>query len=174
MLITAKSKLFEVLEAYPFLEEQIVHIAPPFQNLKNPVLRRTVGKLATLETVAQVGGMDADRLVNTLRRAVGQDELQADVSAQPVIELPPLAADDPAWISGEPQFFVNGIELLRRGDVPLGKVNELLPQLEPGRTLLLITDFEPAPILDAMHKQERRVYHKKSPTNDTQHLTFIA
>ena len=83
MQITAKSKLFDVLEAYPFLEEQIVNIAPPFQNLKNPVLRRTVGKLATLETVAQVGGMDADRLVNTLRRAVGQDELQAEPPRSP-------------------------------------------------------------------------------------------
>ena len=57
MEITSQSKLFDVLEAYPFLEEQIVNIAPPFQNLKNPVLRRTVGKIATLEKVAQVGGM---------------------------------------------------------------------------------------------------------------------
>lgn len=77
MEITANSKLLDVLNAFPELEEQIVHIAPPFKNLKNPVLRRTVGSLANLERVAQMGGMDADRLVNTLRRHVGQAELAA-------------------------------------------------------------------------------------------------
>ena len=71
MEITSQSKLFDVLEAYPSLESQIVNIAPPFKNLKNPVLRRTVGKLATLEKVAQIGGMDVNRLVNTLAQIGG-------------------------------------------------------------------------------------------------------
>jgi len=173
MEITSKSKLFEVLEAYPFLEAQIVNIAPPFQNLKNPVLRRTVGKLATLETVAQIGGMDVTRLVNTLRRAVGQAELRADTSTQAVIELPILAEDAPPWINGEPQFIVNGVELLQRGEVPLGRVNELLSQLDPDRYILLLTDFEPTPILEAMQKQNRLVYHRVQDRDATQHLTFI-
>ena len=107
MEITSQSKLFDVLEAYPFLESQIINIAPPFQNLKNPVLRRTVGKIATLEKVAQVGGMSVYKLVNTLRKAVGQDELQAASSRNVVIEIPRVA-DDPEWIAGEPQFTING------------------------------------------------------------------
>lgn len=173
MEITSKSKLFEVLEAYPFLEAQIINIAPPFQNLKNPVLRRTVGKLATLETVAQIGGMDVTRLVNTLRRAVGQDELETDISHLSVIEVPALAEDDPPWIAGEPQFIVNGTALLQRGEVPLAKVNGLLNQLDPDRFILLFTDFEPTPIIDAMQKQNRRIYHRVSSDNENQHLTYI-
>lgn len=173
MDITSKSKLFDVLEAYPFLEAQIINIAPPFQNLKNPVLRRTVGKLATLETVAQIGGMDVTRLVNTLRRAVGQDELAADTTDRITIEVPPLEEDAPPWITGEPQFIVNGVDLLRRGEVPLGKVNDLLTQLDPDRYILLVTDFEPSPIMEAMQKQNRRVYHKTHALNETQHLTYI-
>src|SRR5512134_3753823 len=98
MQITSQSKLFDVLEAYPFLEAQIVNIAPPFQNLKNPVLRRTVGKIATLEKVAQIGGMDVGKLVNTLRRAVGQEELAAESVAKVRIEIPRVA-DDPEWIA---------------------------------------------------------------------------
>jgi hypothetical protein len=173
MDITSKSKLFDVLEAYPYLEAQIVNIAPPFQNLKNPVLRRTVGKLATLETVAQIGGMDATRLVNTLRRAVGQDELGTEAPDSFTIEIPKLGEDSPLWISGEPQFVVNGVELLRRGEVPLGKVNELLSQLDAERYILLVTDFEPAPILEAMQKQNRRVFQVVLPQDPTQHLTYI-
>lgn len=173
MEITAKSKLFDVLEAYPFLEAQIVNIAPPFQNLKNPVLRRTVGKLATLEMVAQVGGMDVGRLVNTLRRAAGQDPLEAEGVGRMTLAMPALAADDPAWIAGEPQFVVNGMDMLQHGEVPLGRVNELVNQLAPERYLLLVTDFEPTPLLGALQKQNRRVFHRTNPENADQHLTFI-
>jgi hypothetical protein len=172
MDITRASKLYDVLEAYPFLEAQIVNIAPPFKNLKNPVLRRTVGKIATIEKVAQVGGMDADKLVNTLRQAVGQEELEAESLTPFVVDIP-AASNDPEWTSTAPQFILNGTELLRRGEVPLGRVNELLGQLAPGGLILLVTDFEPSPILDALAKQNRRVYHKVHPDHPDQHLTFI-
>lgn len=172
MEITAQSKLFDVLEAYPDLETQIVKIAPPFQNLKNPILRRTVGKLATIEKVAQIGGMDVDRLVNTLRRAAGQPELSAAAAPQLVVEVPP-SAGDPLWISGQPQYTLDGTALLQRGEVPLGRVNELLGQLAPGGYLLLLTNFEPSPILEALQKQNRRVFHKLHPGDMGQHLTFI-
>ena len=79
----------------------------------------------------------------------------------------------PDWITAEPQFIVNGTALLERGEVPLGKVNELLGQLTPGHCLLLVTNFEPTPILDAMQKQDRRIFHKVNPGDETQHLTFI-
>jgi hypothetical protein len=172
MEITSQSKLFEVLEAHPFLKAQIASIAPPFQNLKNPVLRRTVGKIATLEKVAQIGGMDVNKLVNTLRRAAGQEELAAETSANYVVAIPRVA-EDPEWIAGEPQFIVNGTELLQRGEVPLSRVNELLMQLEEGRYILLATNFEPTPIIDAMQKQGRRVFHKSHSEQASQSLTFI-
>lgn len=172
MDITRHSKLFDVLEAYPALESQIMNIAPPFQNLKNPVLRRTVGKIATLEKVAEIGGMDADNLVNALRRAVGQAELAPQTRENFRVQIQ-TAADDPDWIAGEPQFSLNGTEMLQRGEVPLGRVNELLGQLAPGGYILLVTNFEPTPILDAMRKQNRRFFHKIQPTDGRQHLTFI-
>lgn len=172
MEITALSKLFDVLEAYPQLEAQIINIAPPFKNLTNPVLRRTVGKIATLAQVAQVGGMDPDRLVNTLRKAVGQQELGPQAETRLSVDIP-HSVEDPDWTAGEPQFVVDGTTLLERGEVPLGKVNELLGQLAPGCCLLLVTNFEPTPILDAMQKQDRRVFHKVNPGDVSQHLTFI-
>ena len=172
MEITSHSKLLDVLEAYPELESQIVKIAPPFKNLQNPVLRRTVGRLATLEKIAQIGGMDVNRLVNTLRKAAGQEEL----NSQPAASLEVIidrSSSDPDWITGSPQYTINGTELLQRGEVPLGTVNELLQKLEPSRYLLLVTNFEPTPILDALQKQNRWVFHKVSDEEGLQHLTFI-
>jgi uncharacterized protein (DUF2249 family) len=86
-----------------------------------------------------------------------------------VVEIP-RQASDPDWIAGEPQYTVNGTELLQRGEVPLGRVNELLGKLEAGRYILLVTNFEPTPIIEAMQKQNRRVFHQSA---GSQTLTFI-
>ena len=172
MEITSRSKLLDVLTEYPFLEEKIIAVAPPFKNLKNPVLRRTVGRIATLEQVAQVGQLDVGQFVNTLRRAVGQEDTQP--AAAKTFSLPAArSADTPAWVVGDPQHIVDGAEMLSRGDIPVVKVNELLKTLAPDRYLLLITDFQPQPIIDAMHKQNRQVYHTVHPHDAKQHLTYI-
>ncbi len=60
-----------------------------------------------------------------------------------------------------------------KGEVPLLRVNELLPQLETGRFLLLVSEFEPLPILEAMTKQGRQVFHKPHPAQPGLHLTYI-
>ncbi len=172
MEIFGSSKLLDVLVAYPDLEVQIMNISPPFKSLKNPILRRTVGSLATIEKVAQVGGMDAAKLVNTLRRHVGQPELLAESEQIKSIEIP-CTIEDPDWITGEPQFLVNGTELLEHGEVPLGRVNQLIAQLSPGRYLLLLTNFSPTPIMDAVQKQNMRVFSKVDPQKSDGFLTFI-
>jgi len=172
MEITRESKLFDVLQAFPFLEEQIIDYAPAFKNLSNPLLRRTLGKLATLEKVAQVGGVDVVEFINSLRRSVGQADLSAG-PAESSAGLPSSAGSDPEWIVGKPQFTLDGTEMLKRGEVPLKRVNELLSQLTPGRHILLVSNFEPTPILDALQKQHRRIYHTIHPEDQNQHLTYI-
>lgn len=171
MEITGRSKLFDVLKEYPSLEEKIVNIAPAFKNLQNPVLRRTVGQLATLEKVAQIGNLDVIELVNLLRKEVGQPEIQADAKAE--FSIPEKSAEDPDWIAGEPQYIINGTEMLQRGEVPLHRVSELLGTLSQDGFILLLTDFEPTPIIDAMRKRDRIVHHKVHLNYSDQHLTFI-
>lgn len=172
MEITAKSKLLDVLNEYPQLEEQIIQAAPVFQNLKNPILRRTVGRMATVEKVVQIGGLDLTTFVNLLRRQVGQPELLPPDLVIPVMDTRPVVAE-PEWIKGEAQLVVDGKEILASGGVPLNRVNELLPQLEAGRHLLLITDFEPTPMIDAVKLQKREAYHKVDPLDPTRHLTYF-
>jgi hypothetical protein len=171
MEIRSQSKLLGVLQEYPFLEEIIIGIAPPFKNLKNPVLRRTVGQLATVEKVAQIGNIEVSELVNTLRRAAGQPELGADAAAG--VAVPEKTAGDPDWIAGEPQFIVDGTEMLKQGEVPLVRVNELLGQLTADGYILLVTDFEPLPIMETMRKRDKRIFHKLHPENAGTHLTYI-
>ena len=57
LTITPDSKIGELLEAYPDLESTLLRLSPAFRHLKNPVLRRTVAKVASLRQVAAVGGV---------------------------------------------------------------------------------------------------------------------
>ena len=54
-LITSTTKVADLLKSYPELEDVLIAMAPPFKKLKNPVLRRSVAKLATLQQAAAVG-----------------------------------------------------------------------------------------------------------------------
>ena len=170
MEITAKTKIIDILNSYPGLEDKIIQAAPVFSNLKNPVLRSTVGRLATVERVAQVGGLDVFTFVNLLRREAGQEEKPGTPDPE---NYQAYVAREPEWIMGEPQFTINGIEMLARGDVPLNRTIELVRQLDSGRFLLLVTNFEPKPMVDALKKQNREIYQKLDPENPGIHLTYI-
>ena len=76
--ITPDSKVAALLESYPELEDVLIAIAPPFKKLKNPVLRRSVAKVASLRQGAAVGGIGIDQMVNPLRAQVGQAPMVVD------------------------------------------------------------------------------------------------
>ena len=64
-VIGPETKVGELLRRHPELEETLIRLSPEFQRLKNPVLRATVAKVATLRQVAQVGGLDPEALIKT-------------------------------------------------------------------------------------------------------------
>ena len=53
--ITAETKIAALLKHYPGLEDHLIGMAPPFKKLKNPILRRSVAKVASLHQAAAVG-----------------------------------------------------------------------------------------------------------------------
>ena len=53
--ITPKTKVLELIEAFPQLEDVLIDYVPAFEKLKNPVLRWTVGRITSLQQAAAVG-----------------------------------------------------------------------------------------------------------------------
>jgi hypothetical protein len=82
LIITPKTKVLELIETYPELEDVLIEYAPAFKNLKNPVLRRTVAKIATLQQAAAIGGVKTEELINRLRKEVGQDLITGETGSQ--------------------------------------------------------------------------------------------
>ncbi|MDP1989671.1 MAG: DUF438 domain-containing protein [Syntrophales bacterium] len=72
MEITPKTNVVALIEAYPFLEEFLISLSDKFKLLRNPVMRNTVGKVATLEQAAVMGGLSVDDMVARLRGEVAR------------------------------------------------------------------------------------------------------
>ena len=80
--ITSQTKVAELLEHFPELEETLIAMAPPFKKLRNPVLRRSVAKVASLRQAAAVGSLPIDKMVNALRSVVGQTPIESEEGTQ--------------------------------------------------------------------------------------------
>ncbi len=158
--ITPATKVAELLESWPELEPVLVAQAPAFRRLKNPVLRRTVARVATLEQAAGVGGVAVRDLVAALRRAAGLDDTTPGESGP--VEGGAVSAT-PEWvISGRVVATVDAEALLDAGEVPLPVVNEKARGLGPGELLRIDSDFRPAPLVESIAKQGLRSYVREA------------
>ncbi|GAB4324492.1 MAG: DUF438 domain-containing protein [Promethearchaeota archaeon] len=68
--ITKATKVAELLKKYPFLLETLVGYDPKLSRLKNPILRRVVGRRATLTDVAQMIGSDLSDLARAIANSI--------------------------------------------------------------------------------------------------------
>ncbi len=143
LIITPKTKVFDIIEAYPQLEDVLISYVPDFQKLKNPLLRRTVGKIATLQQAAQIGKVSVVDLVNTLRAKIGQtaENIQAEEGQ--------YNYNKPAWFDSEKVFQEFDVrEMLANGEHPVAQVMEDLKKLKENGIYKLIAPFLPIPLID--------------------------
>ena len=83
-----------MLEAYPELEGVLLEMAPSFAKLRNPVVRRTVAKVANLEQAAKIGGISLQAMILRLRNVTGQS-----VPDLPVLQpRQDAVGDDASWL----------------------------------------------------------------------------
>jgi len=62
--------VMDLVEEYPFLVEFLASYNPRFRLLKNPVMRKTVGRVATLARAAEMGGVDLAEFLEAIRAEV--------------------------------------------------------------------------------------------------------
>ena len=148
LLITPKTRVGELLDTYPELEPVLMDLAPAFKKLQNPVLRRTVGKVATLQQAAALGNVSISEIINTLRQEIGQalfDErgIQAEINET-----------EPDWfIKEKVNIQFDATPLINAGQNPMQDVLKNLDKTSQDEIFLLITPFIPAPIIELISKK---------------------
>jgi hypothetical protein len=158
--ITPDTKVGDLLDNYPGLEETLIGIAPPFKKLKNPFLRKTVAKVATIKHISSVGNVPLSELINKLRQTVGQpvtDEFYEDEN---------YFQDKPDWFSREKiviSFDEATIE--DKTKITLATILIEAKDVKKGEIIELTTTFLPAPGIDRMKSMGYSVWTEKKEEN---------
>lgn len=63
MELSKKTKIGGLIKEYPFLLDYLVDKSPKFSKLKNPLMRKTIGSIATLEQAAGMGNIEIGELL---------------------------------------------------------------------------------------------------------------
>jgi len=105
MEINAKTKIDEMLKQYPFLEDFLITLSPKFKGLKNPIMRKTMGKVASLEMAASISGLKLDSLIASLTAEIEKQGSSAETAG----ENTPASQGEPLTDPKERQAALKGI-----------------------------------------------------------------
>jgi len=146
LIISPKTKVGELLDVFPELEDVLLELSPSFAKLKNPILRKTVARVASLQQAAIIGGLKVDELVNRLRKEVGQDLFGGETETDQYLVVSP-----PDWFS-ETQVIrhFDASPVINSGGSPMAEILALSKELHQGEILEVKTPFVPAPIIDML------------------------
>lgn len=148
MAITPETRIGDFLAAHPDQQEALIARVPEFARLRNPILRRTVAKLATVEHAAHMAGLPTAELVRFLRELAGE-------AAGPVAEgTAPVEDLRPDWAcSSAVRSTLDADALMAAGEHPLARVRRALLTLAPGEAMQLLSPFRPEPLLDQFRQE---------------------
>jgi len=149
MAITPDTKIGDFLAAHPDQQEALIARVPEFAKLRNPVLRRTVAKLASVDQAARMAGLSTAELVRFLRELAGE-------AAGPTVDEPPAPGGEPRPDWARPaavQSTLDADAVLAAGEHPLARTRRALLTLAPGEILQLLSPFRPEPLLDQFRQE---------------------
>lgn len=155
-LITGDTKVGALLDAHPELESVLVALSPEFRRLSNPLLRRTVARVATVAQAARVAGLPVPQLVNALRCALGQPPTHEGGESGTAETI-----GKPDWLAAPPVARLDAEELLAQGATPVAELTAALAAAAPGHVVVLSAPFYPAPLVDAIREKGHDVYTRK-------------
>ncbi len=165
--INPETRVGALLDAYPVAEEVLIGLVPAFVKLKNPILRKTVAKVATLEQAARIGGIGVRDLIRKLREATGQAALDV-LPAEDGL----AAGEAPEWLREENvRHHIDADSMLETGVHPIGKVRECTASLETGEIVRLTSSFRPVPLIETMQRSGLAVY--SAETAPGRHVTYF-
>jgi DNA-binding protein Fis len=166
--ITPETKISALLDHYPQLEEVLIEMAPAFKKLRNPILRKTVARVATLRQVAEIGDVPLGTLINKLRSIVGQT-IDYEVGAETID-----SSAQPDWF--DPSKIVKSLDarsMIESGQPPVSQVLKELKGLKSGEIYELIMPFVPAPLLDMAKKRGFKIWSKQMKADVIQSYFYL-
>lgn len=167
--ITLETKIADLLNSREDMKDILIAINPKFKKLNNPVLRRTLAKLASVKQAAVVGGMEPIELLDQLRKAVGQTPIES--AENKAAEATTQSQELPEWAKQKPKQRLNANKILDEERNPLAELNKALKAINKGEIITIEADFQPEPLIEEMLKAGHEVYSQK--VDENHFITYI-
>jgi len=152
--IQPSTKVAQLLDAYPELEEVLIRMAPPFRKLKNPILRKSVAKVATLQQAAIAGRLDVSSMIDQLRQAVGQ----APIEATETRSIEDYLGTAPDWFDTSCVSMSIDDRVGASDEMAITRIVKALKDLAENQAIQLTTTFLPAPGIDVARSRGLRTW----------------
>lgn len=165
LMITPKTKVSEMLDHYPQLEDLLIELAPQFKNLKNPILRKTIARVTTLSQAAIIGGVQVEDLVSQLRTEIGQN-----ITTTIEMETSTYTTEKPDWFDeSKIAETIDTRRMLNAGEHPIHEVLSAIKNLSDQTILKVVVPFIPAPMID----KSISLNHKHWLVEQSDHQYFL-
>jgi hypothetical protein len=143
MSFTPDTVVYDAIKADPDTIDRLIAISPTFRRLRNPVLRRVMGRLVTFRDAARIGGVTLEALLTAVNQAAWIGE-QGEDTAGPMDDTE--APDWLARLEGAKQRKYDARPTLAKGKEPFGAIMRHAAKVRDGGFFILDTPFEPTPL----------------------------
>ncbi|MDD3274005.1 MAG: DUF1858 domain-containing protein [Bacteroidales bacterium] len=158
--ITLDTKISEILNERPELEQTLLGLSPAFAKLQSPLLRKTVARVTSVKQAAAIAGINSSHMLTMLRKAAGMEVMAEGDDGAEAEHL--LAIPCPEWFIEEQikyRFDASGV--LEAGNVPMGRIIDDAKKLLVGEIYLFTTPFVPAPIIEILENKGYYVWSRR-------------
>ncbi len=78
MDINKKTKILPLIKQFPHVYNELLKLSPKIKRLKNPIVRRTIGKSATIKDVSKLIDVDLSKILQVIEESMGKtsEEIQ--------------------------------------------------------------------------------------------------
>ena len=154
MKLSPDTKVNDLLKKYPFIKEFLVELDSHFKALENPLLRKTLGRVATLSKVAMIGGIELNKLLAEIAGAI-KDKTGQDVEIEGIQK---------SEVITDPEQRIEALKNIIK-DLHKGEDIKKLKQ----RFLSLIRDVAPSEIAN----MEQRLIDEGMPEEEVKRLCDV-
>ncbi len=166
MVISPETKLIDLLEAHPALEDILIQYSPAFSKLKNPLLRRSIARVATLRQVATIGRIPVAELVSKLRSDLGLEV------SEPLPGSEEEKVAEPEWFRESKVVSVLDVDqMLDAGVHPLESIGRILQNSGDADIIKLVSSFTPEPLIVKFRDKGYQIWTRTLADGRTE--TFI-
>ncbi len=102
MELTGKTKFMDMLNEYPFLLDYLIGMSKKYEKLNNALTRKTMGRFATLDTVAGMGGFEIQDFISQVKKEIERNTASGQLPDTASSVTAPLPHDAMAPADAEP------------------------------------------------------------------------